>query len=428
MSKEGFRTLFLRLYRTDNSFRGFLDFAFFGGVTLLFLSPPALPDWRSFMPNSGPSNSSSSPGPATAPQTPASRPAVANVAPAPKREPHPIDDGNRALKAFLHLSPAEDRPALEKIADLIVARQFDAALSQLETRDPQDPNVPFLRGVALVRKDGKGSAASAGEYQKAADLGHPEAMYYLSSQYTQGIGVPVDKMRAVALRETAYQAGSQTAGYFLAVTYAQGDLGFRNDEKARAIFEKLAASGHPRSLNWMGVFYRTGRGGLTRDDAKANQFYREAAALGEVTAMRNLHGMYRGGNGVQKDLKEALMWLQRAVDENNPEALRIMGKFLAFGEEGTTPDPVRGASLLRQAALKNDGPAQELLGQLYEEGKGLPRDPVQAYVFYGLANHHGVGSARMKLTALESAMAPSEKERAQRLLAAALPARSGSRP
>ncbi len=253
-------------------------------------------------------------------------------------------------------------------------------------------------------------------------------MYYLSSQYNQGTGVPLDKTLAVSLRETAYQAGSQTAGYYLATTYAQGDLGFRNDEKARGIFEKLAASGHPRSLNWTGVLYETGRGGLSRDYAKANRSYRDAAALGDVTAMRNLHAMYRYGNGVQKDLKEALMWLQRAVDENNPEAIRIMGKLLAFGEEGTTADPVRGASLLRQAALKNDGQAQELLGQLYEEGKGVPRDPVQAYVFYGLANYYGVASARMRLSTLEGMMVSAEKERAQRLLSSALPAKSGSQP
>src|ERR1700761_437735 len=74
-------------------------------------------------------------------------------------------------------------------------------------------------------------------------------------------------------------------------------------------------------------------GGTRKDPLKAVQWYRRAASLGEPAGMYKL-GMIllKGLLGQQRNVGEAVNWLQRAADKankDNPHALHELGLLYA---------------------------------------------------------------------------------------------------
>jgi TPR repeat protein len=71
--------------------------------------------------------------------------------------------------------------------------------------------------------------------------------------------------------------------------------------------------------------YEKGRGGLTKDDVQAVNWYRKGAAGGNSAAMYNLAKMYRAGRGgLPKDVAEASNWSRIAAAARKPDAVTIL--------------------------------------------------------------------------------------------------------
>lgn len=150
--------------------------------------------------------------------------------------------------------------------------------------------------------------------------------------------------------------------------------------EARAIWEALAADGHPRALYNLAGLYLEGRGGLPRDRKRAIALLRQAAAAGEPMAAYRL----------------ALLLLDAGTADDK--------------------DRVEGLRLLTQAASAGLPAAQYRLALAYWQGELLARDPVAAYLWMARAARR-LALARTALRRMESAMTPGERERARARLA-----------
>ena len=64
---------------------------------------------------------------------------------------------------------------------------------------------------------------------------------------------------------------------------------------------------------------------------------------------------------------------------------RVVGKRYALGVRGLDRDTKKAAYWLQKAADRGDGEAQFMLGMIYGEGSGIPRDLVQAHMWFSLA-------------------------------------------
>ncbi|MFW1410905.1 tetratricopeptide repeat protein, partial [Vibrio parahaemolyticus] len=60
--------------------------------------------------------------------------------------------------------------------------------------------------------------------------------------------------------------------------------------------------------------------GVAQDHAEAVRWYRRAADLGNVIAMKNLGLSYRDGEGIGKDFAEARRWLEKAAAAGDEDA------------------------------------------------------------------------------------------------------------
>lgn len=124
-------------------------------------------------------------------------------------------------------------------------------------------------------------------------------------------------------------------------------------EKARAVFESLAAEG-----------------------------YSEACVeIGNI--------LERGGDGVAQNFDTARQWYMKAIDEIDDEYAYVGLARLAlqgYSDAGSLSDAVE---YLRKACDANNPVAMTILGTLYHTGRAVPKDLYQAAHWYRKAAEQG---------------------------------------
>ena len=178
-------------------------------------------------------------------------------------------------------------------------------------------------------------------YEKSAKLGNVLAMYDLGSGYRLGKGVPQD--------------------IYKALDYSM----------------KAAERGHVYSMNLVSWIYYKGLGEIEIDYSKAYKWAMKAANENFHQAMETLYRMYRDGTGVEKDEKEALKWLSKAV-EGSAAAMSAMGECYEYGYLGVEIDIPKAFSLYQKAADKGNVMGMYDLGRCYWQGIGTPQDKGEA--------------------------------------------------
>lgn len=119
-----------------------------------------------------------------------------------------------------------------------------------------DADAAFVVGALYAKGMAPDLARAAGWYRRAADQGHPKAMYNLAMAYLSGNGVA------------------------------------RNAEEAVSWFTKAAGAGYPDAAVNLGVLYDTGSG-VARDRDEALKWYRRAAELGDAEAADRVKSLER---------------------------------------------------------------------------------------------------------------------------------------
>src|SRR6185369_4855063 len=100
--------------------------------------------------------------------------------------------------------------------------------------------------------------------------------------------------------------------------------------EAHKWYTQAAEQGDSKALHWMAVSYLNGDG-VAKDIGQAIQFYTKAADSGYAlsqhnlpSAQRQLGAMRETGLGAQPDLMEAYRWYFQAAANGDPEAARLM--------------------------------------------------------------------------------------------------------
>jgi len=168
-----------------------------------------------------------------------------------------------------------------------------------------------------------------------------------------------------------------------------------------------AQQGNAKSMTLLGELYANGLG-VPRDDTKAADWYRLAAARGDANAMFALAIFALNGRAGPRDREASAKWLAAAAKLGHAEAAYDLA--LLYVEGQLFPqDFKRAAELLRVAADAGSPDAQYALGTFYKDGRGVPKDMHEAVklwaaasladntdaeVEYAIALYNGDGTAR----------------------------------
>ncbi len=319
-----------------------------------------------------------------------------------------------------------------------VREQAEARLS-VEGRDADDVSVAQAEAVAWFHQaaergstdaqmtlgglyaTGDGVAQDVSEavrwYRRAAEQGLAAAQVTLGRMYANGDGVPQDEDEAVRWVRLAAAQGSAEAQLDLGGMYFRGQ-GVAEDVTEGLRWYLLAAEqGHiPAQTNLAGM-YANGRG-VAPDVGEAVRWYRLAAAQGLAEATRwirltaeqgsveaqvALGGMYAGGEGVPEDDAAAVRWYRRAAEQGLAAAqVALGGRY--FAGRGVPEDDAAAVGWYRRAAEQGDAEAlgwirqtaeqgsaeaQASLGEMYDNGDGVPQDAVEALRWRRLAAAQG---------------------------------------
>jgi uncharacterized protein len=146
------------------------------------------------------------------------------------------------------------------------------------------------------------------------------------------------------------------------------------------------------------------------DYATALRLFRPLADKGDDVAQFDLGVLYNKGWGVPRDYVQAAKWYRLAAAQGNADAQYNLGILYDDGHRYT-----EAVKWYRKAADQGLGDAQFNLGLLYAKGQGVPRDDVQAYMWFELSAAQDDRSAVSNRDATTRRMTPEQIAEAQKL-------------
>jgi TPR repeat protein len=161
--------------------------------------------------------------------------------------------------------------------------------------------------------------------------------------------------------------------------FKAGEKAYQSGDYATALreWQPLAEQGHVLAQYQLGLLYANGKG-VTKDDAKARQWYEKAAIQGHTEAQVNLGVLLMYARGGQQDYKMAVYYLRLAANQGNDLA-------------------------------------QRRLGQMHERGEGVQQDYIKAYMWYSIGSANGGEAGARLRDALAKKMDPEQIAEAQKL-------------
>jgi TPR repeat protein len=170
----------------------------------------------------------------------------------------------------------------------------------------------------------------------------------------------------------------------------------KDDNQARAFYEKAVAHGYATAQSNLAVYYINGRGGLTKSDEQAARLFKLAAAQGDAGAQFSLGLFFESGRGgLPKDDREAARYFKLAAAQGDASAQFNLGLFFESGRGGLPKDDRGAARYFKLAADRDNPDAQFMLGAFYETGRGgLPKNDEEAKRLYKIAADHRSTLAR----------------------------------
>jgi TPR repeat protein len=291
-----------------------------------------------------------------------------------------------------------------------VPKDLAAALGwYLRAAELGDPDGDFVAGVMYAHGEGtqQNTALARQAWERAAARGQTQAMVYLGHLSLEGeAGEDGPPVAAARWYLRAADGGLDEAVQHLdrlldllqprsneaAVQFVLGEMHFlgygarRDPSAAVHWFEQAAAQGQSDALRRLAECYRAGDG-VARDQQRAAELYERAAVLGDASAQGELGRMCARGLGAPRDLKRAEQWLRPAAEQGNVAAqVELARLLLDHGDRDT-----EAAEWLERAAAVGDAGAMINRGLLYRDGRGGPRDLVEATRCFFEALGRGLG-------------------------------------
>ena len=143
-------------------------------------------------------------------------------------------------------------------------------------------------------------------------------------------------------------------------------------------FRRSAEMGYGPAQIALGYYYDTGTV-VAGDQSRALDLYRKAAAQDDPLAAWLVGRRYFLGGGTPRDLDAAAKWLKMSADKNNPFGAYLLGRIMA------DRDYTKAPALYKIAADQGLPQAQYFYAKTLKDGRGVPQDRFNAYVWFMIA-------------------------------------------
>lgn len=134
---------------------------------------------------------------------------------------------------------------------------------------------------------------------------------------------------------------------------------------------------------------------------KRFQEQQQKATSGDAQAMYEVGRMYERGRGTEANMKQAVLWFERAAQKGQSSARARLGILYLEGQ-GVPQDYTKAYENLSSAAKDGVPAAQYFLALMYEEGHGVRANSAAAMTWYKKAAEGGYYQAQKGIARLEA--------------------------
>jgi len=233
------------------------------------------------------------------------------------------------------------------------------------------------------KKLGDLAVHAGNDLEHALALGEMDKAEALDRLIREKLG---DTLPDVEKRAREGDAGALVA---LGMFQARGLLAAPDENAACGMFVQAAALGNAAGS------YQAALCRLSTNSEQAASLMQRAADAGHPAAQEAV-GRACLQRKPDPDLECAARYVAAAAQAGRPSAQALLGWMYANGA-GVPRDPGRAAALYLDAARKYDFAAQNNLGEMYEKGIGVPKNPRFAVGWYRQAAQAGFGAAQFNL-------------------------------
>ena len=152
-------------------------------------------------------------------------------------------------------------------------------------------------------------------------------------------------------------------------------------ETAHSIWETLAKKGDPYAQNGLGMLFRRGDG-VEQDAKEAAKWFQLSAEQGFLMPMYNLAEMYEVGEGVAQDFNKSFEFYSIAAENGFVDAQTTLGFWYEAGHGGVEQSYEQSFDWFLLAAEQGDVLGMCRVAYRYEEGLGIEKNQSKATEFY----------------------------------------------
>ena len=233
--------------------------------------------------------------------------------------------------------------------------------------DLGDPDAQYFLGFNLIKginceKNEKAGFAYIIQSSKAKDV---HASILLAKCYIDGLGIDKDIVKGIRILLNFENSVCPQIQYNLGLVYyldKYRDYVSGNYTKAFKYFLNAATYGCISAQDYVGDMYYYGYGVKTNYDS-AKYWYSLAASEGSIYSTAQLGTIYYYGKGVSKDEDRAFQYFKTAADKGNAYSQYILHEFYFF--DGKYKNYELGRKYLEKAANSGDIDSQKLLAKMY---------------------------------------------------------------
>jgi TonB family protein len=184
----------------------------------------------------------------------------------------------------------------EQVVRLCVPKAVDQKIAPPPAKIPEN-DIDEADGLFREKK----YVESYEIYQKLYATGNAEAANQIGFMLLSGLGVPLNKIKAIPYFKFAADRGNVNGYYNIGYVNYAGIGTQKNYKQAFDNFKQAAERDHAESQNYLGLMYANGFG-VEKNYEKALEWYKRAAKNGSVLAQQNISGLIAIGAALTSDL------------------------------------------------------------------------------------------------------------------------------
>lgn len=186
--------------------------------------------------------------------------------------------------------------------------------------------------------------------------------------------------------------------------YSEGRKAYENKdyEKGMTLLHKSADKGNPAAMNYIGIAYKNGNG-VTKNLDEALKWY-DKGSRGLLHSSRNIAGIYFDGDGVSQDHKKAMAYYRKSAAKGDTHSM-IKIAYLNKEGLGTEENLDEAMKWYKKAADRGEKTGLTGIGLVYalkdEASKAFSylkeaaeKEETEAMIFLGLFYEKGVGVSK----------------------------------